>query len=65
MICLRFYSDIEANYGVWDGKKMLHFENGVYETDDQKEIDLLIKAGCRHDDIDPPVEKKTNKRTGK
>ena len=46
---MRFYSDMEANHAVWDGNKMLEFANKVYETKDQQEIKLLIKAGYRYD----------------
>jgi hypothetical protein len=46
---MKFYSDIPATLGIWDGKKMLTFKGGVYETDDPREIELLKNAGYRHD----------------
>ena len=46
---MKFYSDIAATLGVWNGSKMLTFEGGVYETDDPREIELLKNAGYRHD----------------
>ena len=46
---MKFYSDIAATLGVWDGSEMLTFEGGVYETDDPREIELLKNAGYRHD----------------
>jgi len=46
---MKFYSDIPATLGVWDGSEMLTFEGGVYETDDPREIALLKSAGYRHD----------------
>jgi hypothetical protein len=46
---MKFYSDIAATLGVWNGSKMLTFKGGVYETDDPREIALLISAGYRHD----------------
>lgn len=54
---MKFYSDIEANLGVWDGSRMIEFANGEYETSDKREIEILLSAGCRHD-ADPDVFKK-------
>ena len=53
---MKFYSDIAATLGVWNGSKMLTFEGGVYETDDPREIELLKNAGYRHDEATPPAE---------
>jgi len=52
---MKFYSDIAATLGVWDGSEMLTFEGGVYETDDPREIELLKNAGYRHDEATPPA----------
>jgi hypothetical protein len=52
---MKFYSDIPATLGVWDGEKMLTFEGGIYETDDPREIALLKNAGYRHDEVTPPA----------
>ena len=46
---MKFYSDIAATLGIWDGSKMLTFEGGIYETNDPREIELLKSAGYRHD----------------
>lgn len=46
---MKFYSDIPATLGVWDGNKMLEFVGGEYETTDPREIALLKSAGYRHD----------------
>ena len=46
---MKFYSDIPATLGVWDGNKMLEFVGGEYETTDPREIELLKNAGYRHD----------------
>jgi len=46
---MKFYSDMEANLGVWNGQKMMEFVNGVYETDDPHEIKLLTSSNYRHD----------------
>jgi hypothetical protein len=45
---MKFYSDLEATLTVWDGKKGLVFKDGVYETIDKEEIEILKKAGYRH-----------------
>lgn len=60
---MKFYSDIEATLGVWDGNEMLEFVNGVYETTDQREIELLKKAGYRYD-IEKPEKKSSGKQQG-
>ncbi len=44
----RFYTDMEATLGVWDGKQFIPVRNGV-ETDDKKFIALLRKAGLREE----------------
>ena len=46
---MKFYSDIAATLGVWDGNKMLEFVGGEYETTNPQEIELLKNAGYRHD----------------
>ncbi|OAH53892.1 hypothetical protein AWH48_11530 [Domibacillus aminovorans] len=41
---------------VWDkdnDKALCTFENGEYETDDQRTIDLLTEAGVEHDVEEP------------
>jgi hypothetical protein len=47
---MRFFSDIPANHGVWDGRRMLEFTDGVYETRKKKEIELLKGLGYRHEE---------------
>lgn len=46
---MRFFSDMPAVHGVWDGKKMIEFPGGVYETRKQKEIELLQRLGYRYE----------------
>ena len=44
-----FYSDMQANACVFCDGKILEFVGGKYETKEKKEIDLLLKAGYKHD----------------
>ncbi len=48
---MKFYSDM-LSLVVWDAGKNtgISFVNGEYETDDKREIDLLIKAGYGSDE---------------
>lgn len=46
---MKFYSGMEANHGVWDGRKMIDFIRGVYVATDPKEIELLKSLGYKHD----------------
>ena len=46
---MRFYSDIEGKEAVVMGDKVIRFKDGIYETDDEREIAILIKS-YRSDD---------------
>jgi hypothetical protein len=46
---MKFYSDKECNIAVWDGSKGLVFIDGIYETKNRQEIEILNKLGYRHD----------------
>ena len=51
---MKFFSDLEANHALWDGKKMLEFVNGEFETSNPKEIELFKKAGYRAEEVVEP-----------
>ena len=54
---MRFYSDVEGNQTVWDGKKAVPFVDGIIETTDPALIDLLRRCGYRNDGVQAfPVE---------
>jgi hypothetical protein len=54
---MRFYTDIEAVLGVWDGQKFINIDQKI-ETEDEELIALLQKAGLRHEkEIEPPKPK--------
>jgi len=45
---MKFYTDIEAVLGVWDGQKIIVIQDEI-ETEDEELIALLKKAGLRHE----------------
>ena len=56
---LKFYQDNNPPL-VWDGRRNklgVQFRNGVFETEDQSAIDLLLRVGYRHDPIVEPIVK--------
>jgi hypothetical protein len=57
---MKFYTDIEAVLGVWDGQKIININKEI-DTDDQAMIELLKKAGLRHDEEKKPPEPKGGK----
>jgi hypothetical protein len=57
---MKFYTDIEAVLGVWDGKKIIEI-HGEIETTDKDLIKLLKKAGLRHDDEGQPEDGRPSK----
>ena len=46
---MKFYTYIEAVLGVWDGQKIININKEI-DTDYQAMIELLKKAGLRHDE---------------
>ena len=57
---MKFYTDIEAVLGVWDGQKIINIDQKI-ETEDEELIALLQKAGLRHDEEKKPPEPKGGK----
>lgn len=55
---MRFYSDIEGNETVWDGKKAVPFIDGVIETTDKALIDLLKRCKYRREDDSGETEQR-------
>lgn len=53
---MKFYTDIEAVLGVWDGQKFIEIQDEI-ETEDEKLIALLKKAGLRCEEEQPPKPK--------
>ena len=51
---VKFKSNIEANYSVWDGE---NFVNGEYITNNKREFDLLKKQGLRYEQLEDPEAK--------
>lgn len=49
---MKFYTDIEAVLGIWDGQKIINIDKEI-ETDDEAMIEILQKAGLRYDDEKP------------
>ena len=66
---MKFYSDIDANLGVWNGQnqKMMEFTDGVYETENKTEIEILQKCGYRYDadEVDETDEEALEELTNK
>ena len=48
---MKFYSDKECNITVWDGTKGLVFIDGIYETKNKQEIELLQGRGYRFEGV--------------
>lgn len=59
---MKFYSDIEANATVWDGRKAVPFVNGIIETTDPALIELLRRCGYREDEANGQAEQGYTKR---
>ena len=59
---MKFYSDIEGNQTVWDGRKAVPFIDGVIETTDPALIDLLRRCGYREDEANGQAEQRDTGR---
>ena len=47
---MRFYSDMEGKEAVVMSDKVIRFKDGIYETDDEREIAILSKSYRSDDD---------------
>ena len=52
---MKFYTDIEAVLGIWNGQRMIEIQ-GEIEAKDKEMISLLQKAGLRCEGAEPLVQ---------
>lgn len=60
---MKFYTDMEAVLGVWDGEKMVNIDIEI-ETEDAKLIALFRQAGLREEEAALEIKPKRGSKSG-